>query len=234
MRINDWAVWSGAIAASLLLHALLFFNTGSTAGNSEQVKPPRSTTRVSFRSVAAPRTVPQPQQPVPDKPPEPEVTEAPEPPPRPEPPKPEKRAEKAHQPEPEAKPARQEQTPPPAATSAEAEKAPVAAEVVQGSVEDPAVIEQAKQEYLRRLMAHIESHKHYPRAARRRGIQGDVNVSFTLKAAGRVEGLTAVGGHRLLSSAASDAVRDAQPLPPPPDLIKLPWPVNFTMRFTLR
>jgi protein TonB len=234
MRGRDWIIGSGALVASLLLHGLLFFNAGSVAGNTEQVKPKQSTTRVSFRSVAAPPTVPQPQQPVAEKPPEPEVTEAPQPPPKPEPPKPEKRAEKARQPEQEVKPSSPEQAPPPAATTSETEKAPSAAEVVQGSVEDPALIEQARQEYLRRLMAHIEAHKHYPRAARRRGIQGDVKVSFTLKAAGRAEGLTAVGGHRLLNSAASDAVRDAQPLPPPPDLIKLPWPVNFTMRFTLR
>jgi protein TonB len=232
--MNDWAIWSGAIVASLLLHGLLFFNSGSVAGNTEQNKPTRSTTRVSFRSVTAPQTVPQPQQPVPDKPPEPEVTEAPEPPPKPEPPKPEKRAEKARQPEPETKPVREEQIPPPAATTAEAEKAPAAAEAVVGSVTDPALIEQARQEYLRRLMAQIESHKHYPRAARRRGIQGDVEVSFTLKAAGKVEGIAAVGGHRLLNSAASDAVTAAQPFPVPPDSIKLPWPVRFTMRFTLQ
>jgi protein TonB len=234
MSVNDWFIGCAAFAASLLLHGLLFFNTGSMAGNNERVKPERSVTRVSFRSVAAAQTPPQPQQVMPEQPPEPEVTEAPEPPPEAEPPRPEKRAERARQPEPEPKPPREQQPPPQAPTTAAAQKAPATAEVVKGTVQDPALVELARQEYLRRLMAHIESHKHYPRAARRRGIQGDVAVAFTLHPGGRVDALKTDGAHRVLRAAAGDAVEAAQPLPKPPESLALPWEVSFTMRFTLR
>lgn len=233
MKGNDGAIWLGAIAASLLLHGLIFFNTGSLAGNNEQEQAKRHATRVSFRSVAAPQTVPQTVQPVPEKPPEPEVTEAAEPPAKPEPPKQEKRAMKARQPEPREKPVPQHEPPAPAATAAEAEKSPAASEAIAGSVEDPALIEQAKQEYLRRLMAHIESYKHYPRAARRRGIEGEVRISFTLHQAGRVSALVVDGEQRVLVSAARDAVEAAEPMPLPPASMALPWDVSFTMRFTL-
>jgi len=233
MSRNDWAIWSGAIIASLVLHGLLFFNTGSLAGNNEQVKPKRSTTRVSFRAVTAPQAVPQPQQPMPEKPPEPEVTEAPEPPPEPEPPKPEKQTQKARQPQKQPQPTKQRETPPTPTTEV-AEKKPAAAEAVKGTVMDPAVIEQAKQKYLRRLMAHIEAHKHYPRAARRRGIQGETEVSFTLQQGGRVSGVEVSGSQRVLVSAARNAVEAAAPMPQPPDNLPLPWEVSFTMRFTLR
>ncbi|MCW8928152.1 MAG: energy transducer TonB, partial [Gammaproteobacteria bacterium] len=162
----------------------------------------------------------------PEKPPEPKEIEPPEPPPKPAPPKPVERAKKARKPVPPPEPPRERPppTPPPAA----------ATEAVAGTVEDPALIEQAKQEYLRRLLAHIEEHKHYPRAARRRGIEGEVEVVFSLQHGGGVSGLKVDGAHQVLLSAASDAVEAAQPLPAPPDSLELPWQVLFTMRFTLR
>jgi protein TonB len=233
MSVSDWAIAMAALAASLLLHGLLLYNTGSVAGNEEPLAKERTVTRVSFRSVAAPQTLPQPPQPDTEKPPEPEVTEAPEPPPEPEPPKPEKRAEKTRQSEPAPKPPQEPTRSPPVESSAEAEKTPAAAEAVSGTVQDPALIEQARQEYLRRLMAHIESHKSYPRAARRRRLEGDVRVTFSLQGGGRVAALQAEGGHRLLTGAASEAVERAVPLPPPPESLSLPWEVAFTMRFSL-
>lgn len=234
MSGNDWVIWSGAIGASLLLHGLLFFNSGSLSGNSEENKVKRHTTRVSFRSATAPQTLPLPSQPMPEKPPEPEVTESAEPPPQPEPPKHENRTKKARQPESKTRPVTQQEVPPPVATTAQAEKSPAATEIVAGSVSDPAVIEQAKQEYLRRLMAHIEAYKHYPRAARRRGIEGEVRIRFTLHQAGRVSGLDVDGEQRVLVASAREAVEAAEPMPSPPDSLPMPWEVSFTMRFTLR
>jgi len=233
MSGNDWALGFGALAASLLLHGLLFFNTGSIAGNSEQVEPKRKVTRVSFRAVAAPQTPPQAQPETALTPPEPEVTEAPEPAPEPPPPKKAMQAQKARQPEPLAKAPPQQAVSPPVPTTEEAEKSPASAEVVAGSVQDPALIEQAKQEYLRRLMAHIEAYKEYPRAARRRRIEGDVRVVFSLLAGGEIGGLRTDGGHSLLDGAARLAVEQAAPMPTPPESLGLPWQVAFTMRFSL-
>ncbi|KAA3631480.1 MAG: energy transducer TonB, partial [Proteobacteria bacterium] len=54
----------------------------------------------------------------------------------------------------------------------------------------------------------IERHKHYPRAARLRRIQGLVTVAFTVAADGSISGLRAVGGAPSpLEQAALDAVR---------------------------
>lgn len=235
MRGQDWALWSGALAASLLLHGLLFFNTGSLAGNSERPESERNVTRVTFRAATAPQPPAPTPLPVPEKPPEPEVREKPEPPPEPvtepPPPKPEEPAEKARKRQTE--PPREPQ-PPPQPNTAQSADAPAAPQAVKGAVADPALVEKAKDEYLRRLMAHIESHKHYPRVARRRGIQGDVSVTFTLGAAGTVSGLEVEGAQRVLVAAASDALEAAQPLPEPPETLPLPWEVSFAMRFTLR
>lgn len=234
MSVHEWSLRIGALLVSLLLHGLLFLHTGSTAGNNEQPSPQRTVTHVSFRSVAAPQAMPQVPQDTPVKPPEPEVTEAPEPPPKPQPPKREQRAKKARQPEPAPQPTPQQEVAPSAPTTEEAEKSPVAAEAVAGTVQDPALIKQAKQEYLRRLMAHIEAHKEYPRAARRRRIEGDVHVVFTLLTGGGIAAVATEGGHHLLAEAARNAVKRAAPMPSPPERISLPWKVAFTMRFTIQ
>ena len=233
MMRQDALLWAGAVALSLLIHGLLFFNTGSLAGNQEQQQKERRTTRVSFRSATSPPTMPQavPEETPPEKP-EPEVTEATEPPPRPTPPREEIRAERAREVAPQAPPLPKPPAPP-APTTAAADKVPVVSEAVSGTVADPALVEKAKQEYLRRLMAHIEKHKHYPRAARRRYIEGDVTVTFTLQAGGKVTDLSVEGAQAVLSGAAKRAVEEALPLPEPPSALDLPWPVAFTMRFSL-
>jgi len=228
MSSRDRGIAAVALAASLLLHGLVLVNTGSKAGNSVRPSPQRTLTRVSFRSVSAP----QPQPEMPDKPPEPEVSEVPEPPPEPEPPKPEKRAEKAHQPEPLREPLRQP-PPPTVATTAEAQKGPAVAEVVKGTVDDPALVKQAKQEYLRRLLGHIESNKYYPAAARRRGLEAMVKISFELLADGRIRKLHITGGHKLLRRAAEEAVERSLPMPRPSVEVTTPLVVNFSMAYQL-
>lgn len=233
MSVNEWTLRIGALLVSLLLHGLLFFNTGSTAGNDERQPPKKNVTHLSFRSVAAPQTPPQAQPESPAKPLEPEVIEATEPPPKPQPPKREMRAKKASQQEPVPQVAPEKEAAPAMPTSEEVEKSPEVAEAVTGTVLDPAVVEQAKQEYLRRLMAHIEAHKEYPRAARRRRIEGDVKVAFSLLEGGRITGLNTNGGHRLLGEAARQAVEEAVPMPAPPESMSLPWQIAFTMRFSL-
>lgn len=232
MNRRDGLLWGGAVVLSLLVHSLLFFNIGSLAGNQEQQTQERHTTRVSFRSATSPPTTPQAlPMAVPPEQPEPEVTEAPEPPPQPNSAKEEVRTERAREliPQPLSEP----RLPPVVPTSMAADKVPVSSEAVSGTVVNPGLIEKAKQEYLRRLMAHIEKYKHYPRAAQRRNIEGDVLVSFTLQDGGHVTGLQVEGVQRVLSGAARRAVEEAMPLPEPPSALGLPWPVAFTMRFSL-
>jgi len=205
MNRFDWPLRSVALVISLSVHGVFFLTTGSVAGNSEPIPTPRKVTRVSFRSEVAPQSAPLPQ----PKVPEPKV----------EPKK--KRAKKQLEPEPKVQKPR-----PPSKPAAEAK--------VAGTVDDQAFIEKARQQYLRLLMAHIEGYKHYPRAARRRRIEGDVRVAFILQAGGRVANLTTGDAHGLLNDAAGKAVTAAQPLPQPPETLKLPWPVSFTMRFTIK
>lgn len=233
MNGRDGLVWGGAITLSALLHLLLFVERGSVAG--VELPKTTSTTRVSFRSVAAPMSQPQdaPQQEIIEKPEE-EVVEAPAPPPKPKSKKKKKVAEQVRQPEPpKPVPAPEPEIPPPASTQS-AEKPALQAEASPGSVDDPALLEQAKHEYLRRLMAHIESHKHYPRAARRRGIEGEVAVNFRLLPGGEIEDVKVTKGPRVLRKATAQAIEDARPMPAPPESIPLPMTITFSVQFSLK
>lgn len=230
---RDALIWGSAIALSILLHLLIFVDRGSVAG----VEQPKTTatTRVSFRSVAAPPSPPQeaPQPEVTEKPEE-EVVEAPAPPPKPKPKKKKKVAEKVRQPEPPKPAPTPEPATPPAPSTQSAEKTALPAEASAGSVDDPALLEQTKNEYLRRLMAHIESHKHYPRAARRRGIEGEVAVSLRLLPGGGVADVAVAQGHRILRRAVEQAIDEALPMPEPPQALNVPMDISFSVMFSLR
>lgn len=232
MITRDTLIWSGAIGLSLTLHMLLFLDSGSRTG--DESRRMEKSTRVSFRSVAAPLTAPhdEPQQ-EPIEKAEPEVIEAPQPPPEPAVKRKTKRAEKVRQPKPPEPQPQPELEPHTEATTEVAQKASTPQQSAAGSIADPGVIEQARHEYLRRLMAHIEAHKHYPRAARRRGIEGAVQVSFTLHAGGAITGLAITEGHNSLRQAVEQAMAAAQPLPPPPPGVALPMSISFSVRFAL-
>ncbi len=234
MRGSDGLLWFGAVALSLMVHGLLFLNSGSLEGNQDKPQQERQVTRVSFRSVTSPATVPQEVVvEIPSMEPEPEVTEAPEPPPKPQQLKSEKRAERAWQPESEPVSETLQQVPPREPTSTAADKVPEQAAAVNGSVVDPAMIEKARQEYLRHLLGYIESNKFYPAAARRRGLEAMVTISFELLADGRIRSLNVSGGHKILRSAAEEAVKHSLPLPKPPAVLVTPFTVNFSMAYQL-
>lgn len=91
----------------------------------------------------------------------------------------------------------------------------------------------ANEAYLAKLLRHIESFKFYPRVAQRRGIQGEVQVSFLLMARGDIAALHVRGGHLLLQQAARAAVQGALPMLAPPKTMTVPFNVSFVMQFQM-
>ena len=90
-----------------------------------------------------------------------------------------------------------------------------------------------RENYLARLLAHIDSHKFYPRSARRRGVKGDVQVSFYLNRDGTIRDLQVTGGSKLLRQAARKAIQSALSLPQPPEKMGLQEPIRFGMVYRL-
>lgn len=204
-----------AIAASVCLHAALLLQTGGATSASESPAQTQSVTRLSFNQ---PAPVPES---IPEKPqPEPEI--------RPEPkPKPEKKALKKAKAVPEKN--KPEPTPPVKAVAA----APAAAPATEAVQLDDGVIQSKTKAYLATVIAHIERHKWYPKAARRRGIQGHVEVVFMLLPDGSTRATLVENGPEILLRAARKTMERAAPLPPPPPDIHCPIKCSFRMQFAL-
>jgi len=228
MSLRDAGIWGGALLVSLLLHLALFWSGAlSSGGQREESKKPVGSTRLNFRVAAKPPA------PVPESipKPEPKPVEPPKPKPQPEPviPKPEQPAP-IIEPVPEAEP-----EPEIAETASERESAEQETAAAEQAPDggDPQQQAQAQQNYLGALLAHIEEHKFYPRAARRRGLQGVIQISFILHEDGSISDLQLQKGHETLRKAAEESMRAALPLPIPPGEIICPLKVSFGMNFKL-
>ncbi|MDR3303791.1 MAG: TonB family protein [Treponema sp.] len=70
-------------------------------------------------------------------------------------------------------------------------------------------------DYLALVMRHLEQRKVYPLAARKRGMEGDITITFVITADGKADKISATGEHRYLVQAAEQSVRQASPFPVP-------------------
>ena len=167
--------------------------------------------------------------------PEPETRPRPEPPPPPPAPKPEVRKKPLPPPEPAIEP-------PPtntevAETTELIEEQIATSDYVEAPVDKPALAQVALQDeresYLLRLLEHIDNYKFYPRTARRRGVEGEIQVAFYLRKDGSISNLQVTGGSKVLRKAATQAVQRALSLPPPPASLPLQEQIRFGMVYRL-
>lgn len=107
---------------------------------------------------------------------------------------------------------------------------------VQGQQTSPSeegLLQRKRQQYLQELLSHIESFKYYPRAARRRSVEGNVKISFLLRDDGFYEQLMLDGEQAVLVKATRQALESAMPLPVPPKNIDMSRQIEFTMAYSL-
>ena len=190
---------------------------------------PLDTLQVTFEQVQSQaRLEPGPvTKPEPEKEPEPEPVIKPVPVAKPQPktpdkPKPEKKA---------VSKARPKQTNESVQRQKKVASSPVKA--IKKSVALAPVADVQRIDYFSQLQAYIESRKYYPRTARKQGIEGRVEVSFTLMKNGEASDIHCSGAHRLLNHAASRAIKKSLPFPAPPDDIVLPKKIHFSMHYDM-
>ena len=213
MMQSDYASWGTAILVSMLLHSLIFMQSGARIGaeNASVMQAP-VITRLNFQMLE--------ERPVPEAPPPVEK-------PRPKPVKKKK---------PEPVPLKKKTPPPKPVEKPEPVMQPVAQPQTRGQqVVQPSegLLQRKRQQYLHELLRHIESYKFYPRAARRRALEGSVKVGFVLRDDGYYEQLVLDGRRKLLVNAARQALEAARPLPAPPRDIGLSRKIEFSMEFSL-
>jgi protein TonB len=89
------------------------------------------------------------------------------------------------------------------------------------------------EQYLAELLTSIEKHKRYPTLARRKSIEGKVEVHFKLACDGQITELDISGSHSLLRKATNKAIKAAQPFPRIPEELRCPLPIKYAMAYTL-
>jgi len=196
--------------------------------------PPQSAASVMQISLAPGR--PAAPQPAPEsKPAPPPIPEPESPPPRKPVPKPEVRREPMPEPEPVIEPVPVTYEVPEITEFVEEQT--IASAYTKAAVDKPAldqvVLENERESYLLRLLAHIDSHKFYPRKARHRGMEGEVKVVFYLHRDGSISDLQVTGSSRVLRKAAKQAVQQALSLPLPPASMHLQEQIRFGMVYRL-
>jgi len=83
------------------------------------------------------------------------------------------------------------------------------------------------------LRRKIDSHKFYPRIAKKRGMEGIVKVKFTILANGNVGHIT-VQGPKIFHNSAKNAVKSTFPISVKKAPIALPASINITLRYQMR
>ncbi len=90
-----------------------------------------------------------------------------------------------------------------------------------------------KNQFLSNIRTKINKHKSYPRIAKKRGMQGTVNVKFTILSNGEV-GNILVSGPKVFHNSARNAVKSAFPVDAKNAPISLPKSINITLRYQIR
>lgn len=224
-----------AAVISITVHATAVVYIGHN--NIPLSNQPQSSVSLMRISLAPAR--PAAQEPDPEPPPEPETIPEPEPPPPLPIQKPVPKPEPVRKPLPEPEPV----TEPVPTSSEEPETAePIEEQTATSSyaeaiVDKPALeqvtLEDERESYLLRMLAHIDSHKYYPRKARRRGMEGEVQIAFYLHKDGSISDLQVRGGNKVLCRAAKQAVQKSLSLPSPPESMHLQEQIRFGMVYRL-
>jgi len=87
--------------------------------------------------------------------------------------------------------------------------------------------------FLAKVRSRIDKNKIYPKIAMRRGMQGSVQVSFTILPNGNVANIS-VSGPRVFHESTKKAVQKAFPISVKNIPISLPKTVSFTMHYRLK
>ncbi len=90
-----------------------------------------------------------------------------------------------------------------------------------------------KNQFLAQIRRKINEHKSYPKIAKRRGMQGTVEVRFTILANGNV-GHISVSGPKVFHNSVQHAVKSAFPINTKNAPISLPQSINLTLRYQLK
>lgn len=109
-----------------------------------------------------------------------------------------------------------------------------ASETVQIPTKPKIDIAAEKRAFFASLRSTIQNHLRYPSAARRRGMEGEVGVRFSLSNNGTINAISIQHGAEIFHNAAKTAVASASGINVPKNLVdSLPMEIELTLEFNL-
>lgn len=114
------------------------------------------------------------------------------------------------------------------------EQAPPASEQMAESQISSDELEAKKNIFLQELKETIRRNKSYPKVARRRGIQGEVSLTFCVLADGSLSDVDIISGKKVFYAAVREAITKSSPLLNPPEVLSYPLEVTLKLGFRLK
>ncbi len=87
--------------------------------------------------------------------------------------------------------------------------------------------------FLENMKNRINENKYYPKRAKRREIEGSVDVKFILLENGEMQNITILNGKKIFHNSVEQAIKDSFPIQIKKDLFKFPLPITLKIVFVL-
>ena len=94
--------------------------------------------------------------------------------------------------------------------------------------------EAKKQIFLADLIKRINSNKSYPHTARRRSVEGTVEIEFMILADGNVKDIKIISGKKIFKKSATDAIRNSFPVKIDSTLFSFPKKFKINITYILK
>jgi protein TonB len=88
-------------------------------------------------------------------------------------------------------------------------------------------------QYYTQIKKTIDKNKSYPKVAVRRGIQGDVQIQFTISKTGELLSFKILDGKKVFFKSIQEAVKNSFPLTPPKDIFTSNLDLKLTLQYKL-
>jgi protein TonB len=99
---------------------------------------------------------------------------------------------------------------------------------------DTKELEQRKARFFKELKAKIDSNKEYPNTARRRGMQGVVEVSFSISNNGELNNLDILNGKKIFYNSVVEAIKNSFPVDVDKEIFVFPLIITLKINYKLK
>lgn len=99
---------------------------------------------------------------------------------------------------------------------------------------DPELLKAKRERFISELINRINQNKSYPNSARRRAIEGEVEVEFAIASNGSVHDIEIISGHDIFKNSAIEAIQNSFPINIEEGLFEFPKKFKISILYILK